>query len=224
MTRRPFLAVLSAFGLAPRLATAQPAAGAKVEPLKLSDAEWKQRLAPAAYDVLRHEGTEYPGSSPLNGEHRKGRFDCAGCDLPLFTSDTKFDSGTGWPSFYASIPGAVAMKTDLKMIVPRTEYHCVALRRPPGPRLRRRPEADRQALLQQRRRAQVRPAPSRSEQVRRSRKRPDGAPARAPPVDWAHALFHLCRRRRRTDRPTARSTRAIRWRARRRPSRASTPR
>jgi peptide-methionine (R)-S-oxide reductase len=125
MTRRPFLAALSAFGLAPRLASAQQSAGAKVEPLKLSDAEWKQRLAPAAYDVLRHEGTEYPGSSPLNAEHRKGQFLCAGCDLPLFTSETKFESGTGWPSFYASIPGAVAMKTDLKMIVPRTEYHCV---------------------------------------------------------------------------------------------------
>jgi len=74
--------------------------------------------------VLRHEGTEYPGSSPLNNEHRKGRFVCAGCDLPLFTSDTKFDSGTGWPSFYASIPGAVLTKTDVKMIIPRTEYHC----------------------------------------------------------------------------------------------------
>jgi peptide-methionine (R)-S-oxide reductase len=124
MTRRPFLAALSVFGLAPRLASAQQGGGAKVEPLTLSDAEWKQRLAPAAYDVLRHEGTEYPGSSPLNGEHRKGRFVCAGCDLPLFVSETKFESGTGWPSFYASIPGAVAMKTDLKMIVPRTEYHC----------------------------------------------------------------------------------------------------
>ena len=97
---------------------------AKIEPLVLSDEQWKQRLAPAAYQVLRHEGTEYPGSSPLNNEHRKGRFVCVGCDLPLFTSDTKFDSGTGWPSFYASIPGAVLTKTDVKMIIPRTEYHC----------------------------------------------------------------------------------------------------
>ena len=127
MTRRPFLALLSAVGLAPRIAAAQaPAPGTpKIEPLKLSDAEWKQKLSPAAYDVLRHEGTERPGTSPLNGEHRKGRFFCAGCDLALFTSETKFESGTGWPSFFAAIPGAVAIKTDLTMIIPRTEYHCV---------------------------------------------------------------------------------------------------
>jgi peptide-methionine (R)-S-oxide reductase len=132
MTRRPFLAALSVLGLAPRLAPAQSAApkadsgGApKIEPLRLSDAEWKQRLSPAAYDVLRHEGTEYPGSSPLNHEKRRGRFVCAGCELPLFTSDTKFDSGTGWPSFWASLPGAVATQTDNKMFVPRVEYHCV---------------------------------------------------------------------------------------------------
>jgi peptide-methionine (R)-S-oxide reductase len=69
-------------------------------------------------------GHRVPGSSPLNKEHRKGVFACAGCDLPLFTSETKFESGTGWPSFYASIPDAVLTKTDMKMIVPRTEYHC----------------------------------------------------------------------------------------------------
>jgi peptide-methionine (R)-S-oxide reductase len=125
MTRRPFLVLLSAVGLAPGAASAQTPGATKIEPLKLSDAEWKQRLSPAAYDVLRHEGTEYPGTSPLNNEHRKGRFFCAGCDLPLFTSETKFDSGTGWPSFYAALPGAVATKTDVKMIIPRTEYHCV---------------------------------------------------------------------------------------------------
>jgi peptide-methionine (R)-S-oxide reductase len=132
MTRRPFLAALSVLGLAPRLAPAQSAApkadsgGApKIEPLRLSDAEWKQRLSPAAYEVLRHEGTEYPGSSPLNHEKRRGRFVCAGCELPLFMSDTKFDSGTGWPSFWASLPGAVATQTDNKMFVPRVEYHCV---------------------------------------------------------------------------------------------------
>ena len=125
MTRRPFLALLTAVGLAPRIASAQTPGAPKVEPLKLSDAEWKLKLTPAAYDVLRHEGTEYPGTSPLNNEHRKGRFFCAGCDLALFTSETKFDSGTGWPSFYQSLPGAIATKTDVKMIVPRTEYHCV---------------------------------------------------------------------------------------------------
>lgn len=121
MTRRPFLAALSALGLAPALARAQVRS---VEPLRLSDAEWKQRLSPAAYEVLRHEGTERAGTSPLNDEHRKGVFKCAGCELPLFASETKFDSGTGWPSFFTSLPGAVITKTDFKLVVPRTEYHC----------------------------------------------------------------------------------------------------
>ncbi len=129
MTRRHLLAILSALGLAPKLVDAQtPAqstpAAPKADLLRLSDAEWKKRLAPAQYDVLRHEGTERAGSSPLNDEHRKGRFHCAGCDLPLFGSETKFDSGTGWPSFFASLPGAVVVKTDYKLILPRTEYHC----------------------------------------------------------------------------------------------------
>jgi len=125
MTRRPFLAALSAFGFAPKLSQAQTQApGSAIEPLRLSDAEWKKRLAPAAYEVLRHEGTERAGTSPLNDEHRKGVFRCAGCDLPLFASETKFESGTGWPSFFTSIPGAVVTKTDFKLIVPRSEYHC----------------------------------------------------------------------------------------------------
>ena len=123
MTRRPFLAFLSAFGLAPQVSVAQGPA-AKFEPLKLSDAEWKKRLTPDQYAVLRHEGTERPGSSPLNAEKRKGRFHCAGCDLPLFTSETKYESGTGWPSFYAALPGTVGTKTDTKMFMTRVEYHC----------------------------------------------------------------------------------------------------
>ena len=125
MTRRPFLAALSALGLAPKLSAAQPQGPASAAPpLRLSDAEWKKRLAPAAYDVLRHEGTERAGTSPLNDEHRKGVFRCAGCELPLFASETKFESGTGWPSFFTSLPGAIVTKTDFKLIVPRTEYHC----------------------------------------------------------------------------------------------------
>jgi peptide-methionine (R)-S-oxide reductase len=90
----------------------------------LSEAEWKRRLSPQAYQVLRQEATERPFSSPLNNEKRKGRFVCAGCRLPLFSSEAKFDSGTGWPSFWQPLPGAVATKTDFKLIVPRTEYHC----------------------------------------------------------------------------------------------------
>ena len=90
----------------------------------LSDAQWKAKLSPAAYRVLRHEDTERPGSSPLNGEHRAGTFACAGCALPLFSSKTKFDSGTGWPSFWAPLRGAVGTKTDSSFGSTRTEVHC----------------------------------------------------------------------------------------------------
>jgi peptide-methionine (R)-S-oxide reductase len=127
MTRRPLLTFLCTLGLAPKLGRAQNAPGparSAIEPLRLSDAEWRKRLAPAAYEVLRHEATERAGSSPLNDEHRKGMFQCAGCGLALFSSAAKFDSGTGWPSFYAALPGAVATKTDFKLLMPRTEYHC----------------------------------------------------------------------------------------------------
>jgi peptide-methionine (R)-S-oxide reductase len=93
-------------------------------PVQKSDEQWRQSLDPGAYTVLRHEGTELPFTSPLNDEHRPGVFVCAGCALPLFTSDMKFDSGTGWPSYFTTIPDAFAMKTDRKLILPRTEYHC----------------------------------------------------------------------------------------------------
>ncbi len=122
MTRRPFLALMSALGLGSTLTAAQ--AAPRADAVTLSDAEWKKRLAPDAYDVLRHEGTERPGSSPLNHETKKGQFVCAGCDLALFSSDTKYESGTGWPSFYTFLPGALEMKTDVRMLIPRTEYHC----------------------------------------------------------------------------------------------------
>ncbi len=88
------------------------------------DAEWRQSLSGEAYQVLRHEGTERPGSSPLNDEKRTGRYVCAGCDTPLFSSDMKFDSGTGWPSFFTTLPGAFETSRDFRMIWPRTEYHC----------------------------------------------------------------------------------------------------
>ena len=125
MTRRHLLGLLSAIGLAPRLArAANPPAATRIEPLALSDAQWKERLNPAQYQVLRHEGTERAFTSPLNGEKRSGRYLCAGCDLPLFSSDMKFDSGTGWPSFYTSLPGVFGFTADYRLFLPRTEYHC----------------------------------------------------------------------------------------------------
>ena len=101
--------------------TAVPAA---TEKLELPKAEWKKRLDAAQYDVLRDEGTERAGTSPLNNEKRAGVFACAGCGLPLFTSAMKYDSGTGWPSFFTTIPGAFGTSRDFKLILPRTEYHC----------------------------------------------------------------------------------------------------
>ena len=92
---------------------------------KISDAEWRKRLSGPAYLVLRHEDTERPGTSPLNREKRKGTYVCAGCELPLFKSEWKFESGTGWPSFYDFIPGSLGTKTDYKILYPRTEYHCI---------------------------------------------------------------------------------------------------
>jgi peptide-methionine (R)-S-oxide reductase len=90
----------------------------------LSDAEWRKRLTPAQYDVLRKHGTERAGTSPLNHEKRKGTFACAGCDLPLYSSDTKFESGTGWPSFFRPLPDAIETKTDRSLFIIRTEVHC----------------------------------------------------------------------------------------------------
>ena len=97
---------------------------ATADPLMLSDDEWRRRLSPDQFDVLRREGTEHPFTSPLNSEKRAGVFVCAGCALPLFTSQMKYDSGTGWPSFFTLIPDRLATKQDFKLIVPRTEYHC----------------------------------------------------------------------------------------------------
>ncbi len=89
-----------------------------------TDAEWRKLLSPEAYNVLRHEGTEYPGSSPLNHNKDKGTYACAGCALPLFASDTKFDSGTGWPSFFRPLDKAVETTTDRTLGMSRTEVHC----------------------------------------------------------------------------------------------------
>jgi len=126
MTRRNLLGLLSAIGLGPQAMSTETAAAAPsgIEPLVLTGAQWKQRLTPAQYDVLRNHGTERAGTSALNAEKRSGRYLCAGCDLPLFTSAMKFDSGTGWPSFFTTLPGALQTSTDFKLILPRTEYHC----------------------------------------------------------------------------------------------------
>jgi len=94
-------------------------------PITKSEAEWKKELPDSSFYVLRKEGTERPFTSPLNDEKRAGVFVCAGCALPLFSSQMKYDSGTGWPSFFTNIPGNTAVKKDFLMIVERTEYHCV---------------------------------------------------------------------------------------------------
>jgi peptide-methionine (R)-S-oxide reductase len=89
-----------------------------------SDEEWRRRLTPEQYYVLRGHGTERAGTSPLNHEKRAGTFTCAGCDLPLYASETKFDSGTGWPSFWAPLDNAIATSEDSSLFVTRTEVHC----------------------------------------------------------------------------------------------------
>ncbi len=121
MERRNFLILAGGAVLA---WSSRAAAAPRVEKLVLSDAEWKKRLTPAAYHILREEGTEAPFSSPLDREKRSGLFVCAACALPLFPSRFKFDSGTGWPSFYDVLPGHVETEIDRKLFVPRTEYHC----------------------------------------------------------------------------------------------------
>jgi peptide-methionine (R)-S-oxide reductase len=95
-----------------------------LEKIQRSDTEWRELLTPEQYHILRQEGTEPAFTSPLNDEKRSGTFVCAGCELPLFTSEMKYDSGTGWPSFTSGIEGNVETKRDFKLIYPRTEYHC----------------------------------------------------------------------------------------------------
>ena len=93
-------------------------------PVHKSDEQWRHELAPEAYQVLRHHGTERAGTSPLNEEHRPGTFRCAGCGQPLFASDTKYESGSGWPSFFKPMPGAVGTQEDSSHFMRRTEVHC----------------------------------------------------------------------------------------------------
>ena len=99
-------------------------AGAKTFEIMKSDDEWRRLLKPATYKVMREHGTERPHTSPLDKEKRKGTFACAACDLPLFASETKFESGTGWPSFYKPLPNVVGESSDRSLVIPRTEVHC----------------------------------------------------------------------------------------------------
>jgi peptide-methionine (R)-S-oxide reductase len=119
MNRRGFVTGL--MGGAAAIACGGPAMAYEVEK---SDADWKKQLSPAAYQVLRHQDTEAPFTSPLNNEHRKGIFACAGCALDLYASDTKFDSGTGWPSFWKPLQNAVLTSRDSSDFMTRTEVHC----------------------------------------------------------------------------------------------------
>jgi len=121
VNRRSLLAILAAAPLAPRAAFA---AGEGAFEITLTEAEWRARLSPQAYAVLREEDTERPFTSPLNEEKRGGTYACAGCDLPLFDAATKYDSGTGWPSFYQPLQNAVATKRDVSIFGIRTEVHC----------------------------------------------------------------------------------------------------
>jgi len=130
MTKRQFMlsgaavaglaALASRFGIGHARSEDSP----EVFEVTKTDAEWEAVLTPEQFSVLRKEGTEYPGTSPLLEEHRKGTFACAGCDLPLFESDKKFDSGTGWPSFWQEIEGNVKFKQDTSLLMARTEEHC----------------------------------------------------------------------------------------------------
>jgi peptide-methionine (R)-S-oxide reductase len=123
MNRRHWIQRLG-LGFAAAAASAQSWAIDNIEKITRPDSQWKNTLTKGQYYILREEGTERRGSSDLNDEHRDGEYICAGCDLPLFTSETKYESNSGWPSFYDHIPKHVETKRDFKMVWPRTEYHC----------------------------------------------------------------------------------------------------
>ena len=119
MHRRLFLATAAALGLA------RPARAEGGFEITLTEAEWRARLTPRQYAVLREEDTEHAGSSPLDKEYGAGTYHCAGCDLAAFSSETKFDSGTGWPSFWQPLPDAIATREDTSLFLgTRTEVHC----------------------------------------------------------------------------------------------------
>lgn len=125
-SRRQFIGAALGLGVlaaVTRVRASSKKSGHRFE-VEKTEAEWKALLGPAAFHVMREEGTERPGSSSLLNEHRPGDFLCAGCQLPLFSFKTKFDSGTGWPSFYAPLPNAVETSEDSSLFASRTEVHC----------------------------------------------------------------------------------------------------
>ena len=125
INRRAFIGVAGAAGATLTFLSVGRANGASRSfEFALSEGEWRKRLGPERYRILREAGTERPYSSPLNKEHRRGTFACAGCGLPLFSSTTKFDSGTGWPSFFRPLPNAVVTKADHSLFMERTEVLC----------------------------------------------------------------------------------------------------
>ena len=123
LTRRSVLAGCSAFAAIAAAGLSAPAGARRFE-VEMSDAQWRAKLGPDRYRILRQAGTERAYTSPLNKEKRKGIYACAGCGLPLFSSATKFDSGTGWPSFWKALPNAIATKTDRELGMLRVEEHC----------------------------------------------------------------------------------------------------
>ncbi|KHK92288.1 peptide-methionine (R)-S-oxide reductase MsrB [Novosphingobium malaysiense] len=124
-SRRKILAWIGAGAALPVLsACGSGDAQAKTYPVRYSKAEWRRRLTSEQFRILREAGTERPYSSPLNDEHRSGTFVCAADGHPLYSSKTKYDSGTGWPSFWKPLPGAIGTSTDYKLGYPRTEVHC----------------------------------------------------------------------------------------------------
>jgi peptide-methionine (R)-S-oxide reductase len=128
MKRRDAIRTLGGLLLLPllpqRLYAGEMEEGQNVEKLILSEEQWRRRLTPAQFNILREEGTEPAWSSELLKELRKGTFHCVACDHPLFSSETKYDSKTGWPSFWQPLPNAFETQLDFKLIWPRTEYHC----------------------------------------------------------------------------------------------------
>jgi peptide-methionine (R)-S-oxide reductase len=123
-SRASFLLTIAGAAVAVATLKARPALAGRSYQVAYTDAQWRQRLSPEAYDVLRQQGTETPFSSPLDHETRAGIYDCAGCALPLYDAKTKYDSGTGWPSFYEPLPNAISTSHDSSLLMDRTEVHC----------------------------------------------------------------------------------------------------